>query len=170
MFDFLLIYNVSMKHITQSELHSALKYDADTGLFTWVKPTSNRVKPDAPAGVLKNEGYIIVGFKSRQHLAHRLAWFYSYGEWPKGEIDHINRNRQDNRLVNLRDTTRSENARNTGARPNSSSGIKGISWDKLCKRWRVQMRANGKQTYIGVFKTIEEATIAYKKFAVTYQP
>ena len=169
MFHYLLIYNVSMEHINQNHLQSALKYDADTGLFTWLKPTSNRVKAGAPAGALRNHGYVVVGFKGNHYLAHRLAWFYSYGTWPKGEVDHINRNRQDNRLANLRDTTRSENARNTGAQANSSSGIKGVSWDKICKRWRVQIRINGKQTYVGVFKTIKEATVAYQKIVVTYQ-
>jgi hypothetical protein len=170
MFHFFLTYNVSMEHISQSQLKSALSYDANTGVFTWLKPTSNRVKAGAPAGALQNHGYVVVGFGGNHYLAHRLAWLYSYGTWPKGEVDHINRNRQDNRLANLRDTTRSENALNTGARPESSSGIKGVSWDKVCKRWRVQMRIKGKQTYVGVFKTIEEATVAYQKFAVTYQP
>ena len=89
MFHYLLIYNVSMKHITQSQLQNALKYDANTGLFNWLKPTSNRVKANAPAGALRNNGYVVVGFNGNHYLAHRLAWFYSYGTWPKGEIDHI---------------------------------------------------------------------------------
>ena len=158
-----------MNQISHDQLKTALRYCVDTGVFTWLAPTSNRVKIGAPAGVKGNHGYLVIGLNGTKYLAHRLAWFYSYGTWPLGEIDHIDRNRQNNSLVNLRDTTRGENALNVGARMQSSSGIKGVSWDKVCNRWRVQMRVKGKQTYIGVFKTLDEATVAYERFAVTYR-
>ena len=152
------MYDMQMEHL-KTHLH----YDPETGVFTWKRPTSNRVKVGSQAGRLRKDGYVTIGFNGQRFQAHRLAWLYTYGNWPAREIDHINRNRQDNRIVNLRDATRSENALNAGPRVSSSSGIRGVSWDKLCSRWRVQLRINGKQTYVGVFKTLEEATSAYEK-------
>ena len=159
-----------METLTQQQIQTALCYDSDTGVFTWKKPTSNRVRVGDVATCLNSHGYLRIGLFGKRYLAHRLAWFYIHGVWPTHEIDHINRNRTDNRIANLRESTREENALNVGARLTNSSGIKGVSWDKVCKRWRVQLRIKGKQTYVGVFKTKEEAAIAYQKVAVTYRP
>ena len=155
---FLLVYHKGMEH-----LKTHLRYDPDTGLFTWLQPTSNRVKVGAQAGKLRKDGYVSIGLNGQQILAHRLAWLYTHGNWPAKEIDHINRNRQDNRIDNLRDVTRSENALNIGPHADGSSGFRGVSWDKIRKGWRVQLRINGKQTYVGVFKNIDEAISAYEK-------
>ena len=157
-------YNADMEHISQTDLHTALEYDPTTGVFTWIRPTSRCVKAGQLAGDVKKHGYLMIGFGGKRHLAHRLAWFYVHGVWPEHEIDHINRNRLDNRLVNLRCATRSENAKNVGARVKSSSGLKGVSWDKAHEKWRAQTRINGKKKYIGLFDTKEAAYDAYKNF------
>jgi len=153
-----MVYHKGMEHL-KTHLH----YDPNTGLFTWLQPTSNRVKAGAQAGKLRKDGYVSIGLNGRQILAHRLAWLYTHGNWPAKEIDHINRNRQDNRIDNLRDVTRSENALNIGPHADGSSGSRGVSWDKIRKGWRVQLRIKGKQTYVGVFKNIDEAILAYEK-------
>lgn len=158
-----------MKTLTQQDLHTALAYDSDTGVFTWKKPTSNRVRVGDIATCLNNHGYLRIGLFGKRYQAHRLAWFYVHGVWPTNEIDHINRDRTDNRIANLREATRTENALNVGAHQLNSSGIKGVSWDKLCKRWRVQIRTGGKTKYVGVYKTKEEAAIAYEIVVVTYR-
>ncbi len=155
-----------MEHINQQNLKNLLAYDPDTGVFTWLKPTSNRIKPGALACSVNTIGYVRIGIGNKRYLAHRLAWLYVYGVWPKNEIDHINRNRQDNRICNLRDATSQENKINSGLKSNNTSGIKGVSWDKKCNRWRVQARVNGKKTYVGIFNDIKDATIAYQKATV----
>ena len=155
-----------MERLTQQQLKQLLAYDPDTGAFTWLKPTSNRVKPGALACSVNTVGYVRIGIGGKRYAAHRLAWLYVHGVWPENEIDHINRNRQDNRICNLRDVNSQQNKLNSGVRRNNTSGVKGVSWDKKSKRWRVQARINGQKTYIGVFDTLEEATTAYQKAAV----
>ena len=86
--------------ITQSKLKELVNYDQDTGIFTWKKRTSNRIKIGDIIGNLHNCGYIEMGVNGKRYLAHRLAWLYVYGYMPK-LIDHINTNKQDNRICNL---------------------------------------------------------------------
>jgi hypothetical protein len=88
-----------------------------------------------------------------------------YGEWPSGEIDHINGVRTDNRVENLRVATRSENMQNTKKPVTNKSGKKGVSWDKTTGKWRAEIRANGKKYNLGRFKTIEEAFKAHESAA-----
>ena len=91
--------------ITQEELKELLDYNPETGLFTW--NVYNNIKNKTTAGTF-NDGYIQIKIKQKIYQAHRLAWLYVYGEWPKGQIDHINGIRDDNRIENLRDVTNRE--------------------------------------------------------------
>ena len=88
-------------------LESKLHYDQCSGVFTWVNSKNNRV-----AGTPDYKGYISIGLNKKQYRAHRLAWFYCYGVWPKESIDHINGIKNDNRIANLRDVRDTENKRN----------------------------------------------------------
>jgi hypothetical protein len=85
---------------------------------------------------------------------------YLFGEWPKGEIDHVNRDSLDNRIANLRDVSQSENARNRPQQANSTSGVKGVYWHKASQRWQAQIAVNGKQIHLGLFDTLDEAARA----------
>lgn len=93
----------------------------------------------------------------KNYLAHRVIWAIHYGEWPKLHIDHINGNKLDNRIENLRDVDNSENQRNHPLRKNNKSGVVGVSWDSGCLRWKSQICINGRNTYLGVFKNFEDA-------------
>jgi hypothetical protein len=93
------------------------------------------------------------------YQAHRLAWFYVYGVFPSGQIDHINRNKSDNRLVNLRDCSISENKQNSGLYKNNKSGFKGVF--KKGKRYEAGIRVNNKRIYLGKFGSAELAYEAY---------
>ena len=97
--------------ITHERLTYLLNYDPKTGIFTRKVYTSNFSKP-GPIGYYEYEGYIRFMVDGKIHRAHRLAWFYVYKEWPEEEIDHINHNRADNRICNLRKANRSQNADN----------------------------------------------------------
>lgn len=127
-------------------------YDPETGSITWAKRRFG-VKFGSEAGTEHN-GYKRVKVDSKLILAHRLAWAIHYGEWPHEELDHINRNRSDNRIRNLRKASRSDNMVNR-AYPKGRSGVTGVSHHKL--GWQAAIRVNGKSVYLGVFKTIEEA-------------
>jgi hypothetical protein len=98
-----------MSEITLEELKQRLNYDPDTGIFTWKTAFSNRIKVGQEAGHMKNNGYRSVNFRGKNYLTHRLAWFYYYGKMPEKDLDHINRNRMDNRITNLREASHKEN-------------------------------------------------------------
>ena len=126
-------------------------YDPDSGVFTRRgKVVSNR----------KGNGYVGIG---RQY-AHRLAWLFVHGRWPHGDIDHINGDKLDNRIGNLRECSRSENQRNHGLTTRNRSGFKGVSQRR--DRWIATIVVHGKQSYLGTFEAPEQAAIAYLDAAV----
>ncbi|MGJ0639467.1 HNH endonuclease signature motif containing protein [Xenorhabdus bovienii] len=149
--------------ITQSELKSMLSYDPETGLFTWIKRNSNRVKIGDIAGSVNDNGYIDIRIHGRLMRAHRLAWLYMHGEWPREVIDHINGVRDDNRISNLRDVSHSINMLNTSEKSSSKSGYRGVSWCHDTKKWRAKIQIGDKYHHLGRYHDIEDALQAYKK-------
>lgn len=147
--------------ITQDGLRELLHYDPDTGLFTWIKKTSNRVKVGDVAGSVSDTGYIDIRLNGQLFRAHRLAWLYVYGVWPARVIDHINHVRTDNRLCNLRDVPVTVNASNISDKSSSASGYTGVTWCKSSKKWRVKIQANGRHHHIGRFENLVDAVRAY---------
>lgn len=143
------------------QLFNYLSYNPDTGLFTWMMNTTRSKLVGGIAGNANKRGYISIWINSLQFSAHRLAWAMSNGEWPLLDIDHINGNKSDNRICNLRHASRSENMFNRGKNKNNSSGMKGVTFCKGTGRWRAQMMINRKAMTIGRFDSIEEASAAY---------
>ena len=150
--------------LTLQRLKERLSYDQNTGLFTWKQSPARRIKIGDVAGT-KSNGYIRIFIDSQGYSAHRLAWFYVYGEWPSHQIDHINRIKDDNSILNLRDISVRENAQNRLHQINSKSGNKGVSWIERDKKWASKIMANGKEFYLGAFKDMEHAIVAYETAA-----
>lgn len=149
--------------ITLARLKSALNYDKDSGVFTWKSDRSNQVRSGDVAGYSDGDGYLKITIDGEDYRAHRLAWFYSYGKWPI-MIDHKNRDRNDNRLCNLRECTPVENARNRKVQGNSTSGVPGVIWNKLEKKWKVSAKIKGVRYCIGTFKDLQSAISARVDF------
>tara|TARA_R110000868_G_C10511556_1_gene732162 strand:- start:75 stop:587 length:513 start_codon:yes stop_codon:yes gene_type:complete len=145
--------------LTQSRLKEVLSYDPETGLFTRVS-TKTRYKAGSVSGSPQNKGYVQIMIDSYNYLAHRLAWLYVYGEFPKGQIDHINRIKTDNRIANLRDVDNSINQLNIGVRKHNSSGVTGVMKDTRSNKWVVQLIFDNKRHYLGRYETVAEAKIA----------
>ena len=145
--------------ITADELRSILHYNPLTGVFTRRESAGNRLAGSV-AGSLSSHGYILIGLLGKRYRAHRLAWLYVYGTWPKHDIDHINRNRSDNRICNLRDVTRQQNMCNAGDYSTNTSGRKGVYWDKRDSRWRACIFNKGRYLSLGYFGTQAEAVAA----------
>ncbi|WP_313010956.1 HNH endonuclease signature motif containing protein [Brevundimonas sp.] len=144
--------------ITQQELKEYLSYDENTGKFIWLKTNfKGRV-----AGNVTSEGYINICVKRKIYKAHRLAWFYVHGVWPKDQIDHKDRKRANNAIKNLREATGSENMWNSAAQKNNKSGFKGVSWCKRTKKWIAFLMFNKKNRRLGSFNTKQEAAAAYQ--------
>ena len=97
-------------------------------------------------------------------MAHRLAWFFVYGYLPNSEIDHINRQRADNRIANLRLANRSVNMHNTNIAKNNKSGVTGIHWKKSHNKWSAQVYLHGHRNFLGLFDELEDAHVSINNF------
>lgn len=150
------------KDIDAFALRDFLDFDHESGLFVWRKKPSIGVNAGDSAGCVTKHGYISIRVKGVSYQAHRLAWLHHYGEWPEHEIDHINGNKADNRIANLRDVSRKENCENQ-LRPqrHNNSGFLGVSWAKNEKKWKAQINHHGKKMAIGYFDSPEKAHDAY---------
>ena len=154
-------------HITIQELQALLKFDPETGLLFWIAPGKGRIKKKA-AGTLEHNGYIGIVVHGKRIRAHILAWALYHKEWPKNQIDHHNRIKTDNRIINLREADNSQNGKNLSLKINNTSGHSGVSWDKSNKKWRASIKVNYKQIYLGRYDTIEEAIEARKQAEIKY--
>ena len=146
--------------LTQEQLKELFHYSPETGIFTRLKTTTGKNKAGTIPGGDKSTGYIRIAINGKYYQAHRLAWLYMTGDFPKNCIDHINMIKTDNSWGNLRGATRSENNKNRNAQSNNRLQLKNIS--KLSSgSYRVQVGSNG--SYINkTFKKLEEA-ISYAK-------
>lgn len=142
--------------ITQQELKSALHYDRATGYFRWRKSSHHTVQPWDIAGSVKRDGYRRIGLGHVTYSAHRLAWLYVTGEDPAHEIDHIDGNRDNNAITNLRVADRKQNSENLKTSAKNTSGFRGVTKTKD-GRWQAQMGHKRKTLYLGVFDTPEQA-------------
>lgn len=158
--------------LSQEYLKSILDYDPETGIFRRKyrrdrgKDWNARFSGKIVGG--KSVGRVRITLSNRHYLAHRLAWFYMTGNWPKEQIDHINLNPSDNRFVNLREATHSQNMMNTGLRADNVAGLKGVSWRKDKKKWGARIRFNGVRKKLGYFDDPEAAYRAYCEAAAKY--
>lgn len=143
--------------------HDLLSYNADTGVFHWKVNRGRMAKAGDQAGTLKPNGYVEIQVSGKIYKAHRLAWFMAHDRWPDDCIDHINRRTADNRIVNLRECSRSENLCNSKRHANNTTGFKGVSYQKADKIYVAIIRKNGKRTYLGSFKTAEDAVAVVRE-------
>jgi len=141
--------------LTQEHLKSKLHYDPDTGIFRWVNSEAHTKANGSVAGWHSGKGMLRISLNSKNYLLHRLAWFYVHGYWPK-QIDHINGDRGDNRLANLREADNSQNQANQAAKPNNKLGIRGIHQRK--GSFIVQLRKKDIKVR-KVFRSLEEAKV-----------
>ena len=148
--------------LTAEKLRELLHYDQETGIFTWKVRTFNQVKVGDATGCPDGTGYSKIRVQGRLYKAHRLAWLYMYSNWPKDQIDHINRDRADNRICNLRDVTSKQNGQNRKNNSNSTSGHPGVCWYKQTSKWVAKIKHNQKRIHLGYFDTLEEAVAARK--------
>ncbi len=144
--------------VTQALLKEKLHYDEPTGVFTWLKPGHPKAKVGSRAGHKSKSGYRAIGVCGRCYPEARLAWLYVTGQWPTAQVDHINRVRDDNRFINLRDATQSQNNANVGLRKDNTSGYVGVGWSPTLQKWRAYITIHKKLITLGHFNTPEEAS------------
>jgi hypothetical protein len=148
------------------DLHNFLILDADTGTLFWKKRSCSRFNGNYAgkmAGTLNKEGYVCLRLLGKTLLAHRVIFAMHEGRWPSNQVDHINGIKTDNRPCNLRDVRISENLKNQKMRANNKSGITGVYWVPQKKKWAASISDSGKSVKLGLFKTIDEATMVRRQ-------
>ena len=144
--------------MTPEDLRSLFVWNTETGEIRWKQLYGNR---QAFVSV-QTKGYLYGKLQGQNYLAHRVLWALEYGSWPEEDIDHINQNKQDNRLCNLRQVSKTGNSRNKGLYKNNGSGFAGVC--RTSKgRWRAYVTVKRKQIHLGVFDSAEEAQKARAK-------
>lgn len=143
--------------VSHEQLLSLLRYDKDRGRFFWLK-TGRGIKPskNGEAGSIDVHGYGQVSLHGKVYKEHRLVWFYVYGEWPNGQIDHINHDRRDNRIENLRIVDNEINHRNRPKQQNNKTGMPGV-WKMPDGRYQAYINVKGKRFHLGKYRTLDEA-------------
>ncbi len=149
-----------MTELTVERLKELVNYDPDTGLFQWAI-ARRKCRKGAVAGCVMKHGYVGIRIDNFLYTSHRLAWFYAYGVWPADQIDHINNDRADNRLVNLREATNIANSHNRKKSTRNTSGFTGVRREN--SKWQASIKINYKTVRIGLFNTPEEASAAYQE-------
>ena len=165
---------------SQSNVRELLDYDMDSGVFrgrsrawyrfktkrdygTWHKQYKGKL-----AGYINAKGYLIIRLPKSAYAAHTLAWIYIYGETPDGVIDHINGNKVDNRIVNLRNVSQKENTKNARLSKRNISGCNGVRWDNSKNKWTAYIGVNYKKINLGSFDNLDDAISARKEADTKY--
>lgn len=146
--------------ITQKELKRKLHYDPLTGVFTWLVRPAKWLDAGANAGSIQKNGYVSISIDNKKYYAHRLAWLYMTGSWPKGKIDHKDTDKSNCAWSNLREATPTQNNCNTNLRSDNTSGHKGVSWRKDKQRWCAEVKLNGKRVHCSYHHNINDAISA----------
>lgn len=156
--------------LTQEVLKERLHYDKDTGIFTWldIKKNAKNMRGKVAGSISPTTGYYTIGFtipegKFYNYRAHRLAWLYEHGEFPKGDLDHINHVKTDNRITNLRMATHKENMRNQSLSSRNTTGYIGVHFHKPLGKYCASVRVNYKLIHLGYFENIEDAAKAARE-------
>lgn len=167
---------------TPEELRQLLRYEPETGKLYWLerplemfsderhcKTWNKRFAGKQALKTDRGQGYYGGAINWRSVFAHRVIWALVYGEWPNGEIDHINGQRDDNRLVNLRNVSKTENMRNAFRSKNNTSGRTGVSWYKRTSKWIAYIGVGGKRHIVlGYYKRFEDAVAARERAEIEH--
>jgi hypothetical protein len=146
--------------ITRDRLKELLSYDPEAGVFCWLVQTSNRAKLGGVAGYRHRTGYIYIGVDGKRYRAHRLAWLYMTGKWPKC-LDHCDLDGCNNAFANLREATHSQNQANRRHQINNKAGIKGVYFNEYMQKWQSCICKDQRSRHLGYFDSKEAAAAAY---------
>lgn len=171
----------SVDLLPAKDLQLLLTYDANSGRLQWLQRPREMFSSDNACNswnakwagkpaftAVDGKGYFVGAIYYRLHRAHRVIWALNYGEWPGSYIDHINGDKQDNRIENLRVVSHRENMLNAPRKSNNTSGTPGVSWNKRDRKWSASIKHNGRAVSLGYFWTKEAAVRARKSAEVYY--
>lgn len=148
-----------------TDWHKYFRYEPDTGKLYWAITNSNRAPAGREVAAVRNWGYVCVRVNKKTHQAHRIIWDMMHPDdplLPGEEIDHIDHNRENNIISNLRKISRAENSRNLSKAANNKSGATGVRFDHQRRQWRAEIKVNSKLKFLGRFATFTAAVEARK--------
>ncbi|MCP4060719.1 MAG: HNH endonuclease [Pseudoalteromonas sp.] len=140
----------------------------DNGELYWNSSSKNKGFKGKRCGGLNSSGYVVLRFDGKLQYAHRVIYSMMVGDVSGGCIDHVNGNRADNRLANLRLVSRAENNKNSTIQKNNVSGVTGVHFDKGTSKFRVQISVKNKTKHIGVYGELSEAVKARKNAEIKF--
>jgi len=146
--------------LNQVGLMHLLNYNSLTGIFTWRNPTNRKSRVGDEAGTINMYGYIVIKLNGKVYRAHRLAWLYVVGEFPVEMLDHINRIKIDNRIINLNPVSNEENQRNRKLNSNNKSGFIGVRICNKTNKWLARITVKRKKIDLGLFDKKSDAVLA----------
>lgn len=152
---------------TQDWLKMMFEYVPETGQLRRKVSRTNSVKVGDIVGTLDGKGYYHISINKKFYRLHRVLWLYVYGEQPD-QLDHIDGDKTNNRVENLRPCTCQKNAGNAGLAKHNTSGYRGVSQNTKSGKWAAQIKIFGQQTYLGRFDTPEEAARVYDAAAAEH--
>lgn len=163
---------------TPEQLRELLRYDPETGKLYWkerpegmfsthrsFRTWNTRFGGEEAFTATSTQGYKVGSVFDSLLRAHRVAWAIFYGEWPSDQVDHLNSNRSDNRIINLRGADSYQNRRNSGKRWNNTSGYKGVMWNKQKRKWQAEIKAGSIRKHLGFFENPKDGYAAYCRAA-----
>lgn len=150
--------------LTQKIVSDLLRYEE--GYLFWKKDVAKNVKEGNRAGCFDKFGYVLIKINKKLYKAHHLVWILHHGYKPK-LLDHIDGNKSNNKISNLREATNSQNQQNRKINYNSKSNVRGVTWCKKSNKWKAQGRLNGKYYYFGVFNNLLDAKNVVQNFRKT---
>lgn len=157
--------------LSHGYLTKVLDCNSEAGEPIWKISPSRSIKAGTRAGVVNKTGYRLISINNIRYKAGRLAWLYHYGGWPSDEtpqIGHMNGNRPDGRIVNLRQVTDEQNSRNQKVRSANTSGRTGVQFHKPIGKWMAVIRNNGKYECLGYYAKFEDAVKAREAAEIRY--
>jgi hypothetical protein len=144
-------------------------YDASAGQLRWRARLSNRVKIGSVAGTRRDDGYYKIRIHGVFYYSHRIIWYMHTGEDPgEAQIDHIDGDKSNGRIENLRLASNGQNMSNVGPRSNNTSGHLGVTWDTSKGLWKAAIGKNGKTIHLGRFRSAEDAAAARRLGELRY--
>lgn len=150
-----------MSNITLEYINEYLIYDALTGNL-YQRKKRPKIQVGALAGGITKKGYRYIQLNGKKYPSHHIVWFLETGNFPQKQIDHIDGNKLNNNFLNLRQVTNKQNTENRGKQKNNKTGYKGVSFNNRLQKYVAQIQHNYKPIYIGVYKTANEAHLAYE--------